>query len=181
MEWINRMLRRPRPVELEARNAELESGICERESALAELEAENDRLRTRLATPTDDEDGVRGSLAQAGEELVELLRRARADDVKGRLDFTELEESMLKGSHKLASALLGETLKDVEAVRKSSEVTCPRDVRDRCASSVGISVRFFLGWVFWKRSSTDGGATGAGIGFARASASWASLTFHSIG
>jgi len=126
MDWINRMLRRPRPVELEARNAELESGICERESALAELEAENDRLRTRLATPTDDEDGVRGSLAQAGEELVELLRRARADDVKGRLDFTDLEESMLKGSHKLASALLGETLKDVEAVRQSSEVTCPR-------------------------------------------------------
>ncbi|MCY4657993.1 MAG: hypothetical protein OXC80_14430 [Gammaproteobacteria bacterium] len=126
MDWINRMLRRPPRAELEARNAELESGIYERDSALAELDAEIDRLRTRLATSTDVEDGERGSLAQAGEELVELLRRARADDVKGRLDFTDLEESMLKGSHKLASALLGETLKDVEAVRQSSEVTCPR-------------------------------------------------------
>jgi len=112
MEWINRMLRRPPRAELEARNAELESGICERDAALderdaalTERDAEIARLRTRLATSTDDEDGLRGSLAQAEEELVELLRRARADDVKGRLDFMELEESMLKGSHKLASAL----------------------------------------------------------------------------
>ena len=105
MEWINRMLRRPRRAELDARKEELESGIRERDSALAEQDAEMDRLRTLLAELTDDDDGLRGSLAQAEEELVELLRRARANDVEGRLDFKELEESMLKGSHKLASAL----------------------------------------------------------------------------
>ncbi len=34
MEWINRMLRRPPRAELEARNTELESGICDRSDAI---------------------------------------------------------------------------------------------------------------------------------------------------
>ena len=112
------MPRRPRLAELESRIADLESGIGERDAALDERDAENDRLRTRLAASADDEDRVREWIAPAGEELVELMRRARADDVEGRLDLTQLEESLLKGSHK--------TLEDVEAVRKSLEGTCPR-------------------------------------------------------
>ena len=147
MDWIERMLLRPSRAELESQNgelqsqndelesrndelesriAELESGIGERDAALDERDVENDHLRTRLAASADDENGLRGVLGLEGEKLVELLQRALADDVEGRVDFLQLEESLLKGSHKLSTALLRKTLERMEAVRKSFEGTCPR-------------------------------------------------------
>ena len=145
MSWIDRMLRRPSRAELEARTRELESEISEKESRTRELEseisekesqiderksrmselddaiderdAEKDRLRTRIAAMTDDEDGGH-ELPAASEEMIQLLRRARADDAEGRMDFMQLEESMLKASHKLSAELLAKALEDKKAGRK---------------------------------------------------------------